>query len=141
MPKMFLNGTAMSGQKDHGAHQGSTFLGPTRTAGRYRFFAVRDEFPGLLPVSTRGRVIDGELYDIPENVLRDSLLPAEPPELELGEIELADGTTVCAMLLVPSRLDPQDKVVDIAELGGFRAYQAFLAANARLAETLGLPAP
>jgi gamma-glutamylcyclotransferase (GGCT)/AIG2-like uncharacterized protein YtfP len=137
MPKMFLNGTAMSGQKDHNAHRGSTFLGPTRTAGRYRFFAVRDEFPGLLAVSTRGRMIEGELYDIPEAVLRDSLLPAEPPELELGEIELADGSTVNAMLLVPSRLAAGDKVVDIAELGGFRNYQAFLAANERLDETLG----
>jgi gamma-glutamylcyclotransferase (GGCT)/AIG2-like uncharacterized protein YtfP len=138
MPKMFLNGTAMSGQKDHGAHQGSTFLGPTRTAGKYRFFAVRDEFPGLLPVTTRGRMIEGELYDIPEDVLRQSLLPAEPRELELGEIELADGSAVKAMLLVPSRLDPGDKVVDIAELGGFRTYQSFLAANERLHENLGL---
>ena len=134
---MFLNGTAMSGQKDHSAHHGSTFLGPARTAGKYRFFAVRDEFPGLLPVDVRGRMIDGELYDIPEEVLRDSLLPAEPRELELGEIELADGSIVHAMLLVPSRLDPQDKVVDIAELGGFRTYQAFLAANERLSELLG----
>jgi gamma-glutamylcyclotransferase (GGCT)/AIG2-like uncharacterized protein YtfP len=138
MPKMFLNGTAMWGQKDHGAHEGSTYVGPARTAGLYRFFAVRDEFPGLFPVGKGGRAIDGELYEIPEHVLRDKLLPAEPRELELGEIELSDGTSVHAMILVPSRLDPADKVVDIAELGGFRAYQAFLAANARLAETLGL---
>jgi hypothetical protein len=137
MPKMFLNGTAMSGQKDHDAHKGSTFLGPTRTAGKYRFFAVRDEFPGLLPVNVGGRMIEGELYDIPEEVLRASLLPAEPPELDLGEIELADGSVVHAMILVPSRLDPADKVVDIAELGGFRTYQSFLAANERLNETLG----
>jgi len=82
-------------------------------------------------------MIEGELYDIPEAVLRDSLLPAEPRELELGEIELADGSTVNAMLLVPSRLEAGDKVVDIAELGGFRNYQAFLAANERLDETLG----
>jgi len=93
MTLMFLNGTAMSGQKDHGSHAGSTFLGPARTAARYRFFAVRDEFPGLYPVKTGGRVIDGELYDIPEDVLRGRLLPSEPPELELGEIELAGRGT------------------------------------------------
>jgi gamma-glutamylcyclotransferase (GGCT)/AIG2-like uncharacterized protein YtfP len=138
MARMFLNGTAMWGQKDHGCHAGSTFLGPARTAGRYRFIAVRDEFPGLLPVERGGRAIIGELYDIPEAVLRDQLLPAEPRELELGQIELDDGEEVHAMLLVASRLDPADKVVDIAELGGFRAYQAFLAANARLPEVLGL---
>ena len=136
MTLMFLNGTAMSGQKDHGAHAGSTFLGPARTTARYRFFAVRDEFPGLLPVASGGRCIDGELYDIPDDVLHDHLLPSEPAELEFGEIELIDGETVRAMLLVPSRIQDGDKVVDIAELGGFRAYQRFLAANARLAETL-----
>lgn len=136
MTLMFLNGTAMSGQKDHGSHAGSTFLGPARTAARYRFLAVRDEFPGLYPVATGGRVIEGELYDIPEDVLRDQLLPSEPTELEIGEIELIDGEPVLAMRLVPSRLRAGDKVVDISELGGFRAYQRFLAANARLDETL-----
>jgi gamma-glutamylcyclotransferase (GGCT)/AIG2-like uncharacterized protein YtfP len=134
---MFLNGTAMSGQKDHASHTGSTFLGPARTAAKYRFLAVRDEFPGLLPVRQGGRPIIGELYDMPEPVLRDQLLPAEPPELELGQIELEDGDVVNAMILVPSRLAAGDKVVDIAELGGFRAYQAFLRANAHLDETLG----
>jgi gamma-glutamylcyclotransferase (GGCT)/AIG2-like uncharacterized protein YtfP len=141
MPKMFLNGTAMSGQKDHGAHGGSVFLGPARTAGKYRFFAVRDEFPGLFPVPSGGRSIVGELYDIPEDVLRDHLLPSEPQELEFGEIELEDGEVVNAMILVPARLAPGDKVVDIAELGGFRAYQAFLASNARLPDILGIPRP
>jgi hypothetical protein len=136
MPRMFLNGTAMWGQKDHGAHAGSSFVGPARTAARYRFIAVRDEFPGLLPVAVGGRPIDGELYDIPDAILRDRLLPSEPAELEFGAIELADGESVAAMLLVPTRLDPGDKVVDISELGGFRAYQAFLRANERLGEML-----
>lgn len=138
MPLMFLNGSAMTGQKDHGCHAGSTFLGPARTAGTYRFFAVRDEFPGLLPVTSGGRSIDGELYDMPDDVLYGQLLPAEPAELELGTITLIDGEEVHAMILRPERLVAGDKVVDISELGGFRAYQRFLAANARLAETLGL---
>ena len=137
MPLMFLNGTAMSGQKDHGAHAGSTFLGPARTAARYRFVAVRDEFPGLFPVEVAGRMIDGELYDIPVEVLSERLLPSEPPELELGTITLADGEEVHAMLLRPERLAPGDPVVDISELGGFRSYQRHLAANHRLGEVLG----
>ncbi len=132
MTQMFLNGTAMSGQKDHGSHAGSTFLGPARTAARYRFFAVRDEFPGLYPVPAGGRCIDGELYEIPDEILRHRLLPAEPAELELGRIELIDGEEVAAMLLMPSRLVAGDKVVDIAELGGFRAYLRFLEANAHI---------
>jgi gamma-glutamylcyclotransferase (GGCT)/AIG2-like uncharacterized protein YtfP len=135
---MFLNGTAMQGQKDHGAVAGTTFLGPARTAPGYRFFAVRDEFPGLFPVATGGGGIVGELYRMTEEQLLEGLLPAEPAELELGEIELDDGRTVNAMHLVPSRLVPGDKVVDITPLGGFRAYQAFLAANEVVRETLGL---
>lgn len=136
MTLMFLNGTAMSGQKDYACHTGSTFLGPARTTAGYRFFAVRDEFPGLLPVGSGGRCIEGELYDMPDPVLRNQLLPAEPHELELGTITLIDGEQVHAMLLQPERLKPGDQVVDISELGGFRAYQRFLASNQRLDSVL-----
>jgi hypothetical protein len=136
MPQFFLNGTAMSGQKDHQAITGAVFLGATRTAPRYRFIAVRDEFPGLLPVNEFGMSIEGELYDLPEEVLHRSLLPQEPPELVLGSIELIDSREVLAMQLVPDRLRPTDPIVDIADFGGWRAYQAFKASNQRLPEVL-----
>jgi hypothetical protein len=136
MTLMFLNGTAMAGQPDHESHAGSTFLGPARTAAAYRFYAIRDTFPGLYPTTAGGRVIEGELYDIPDDILRAKLLPAEPPELELGEVVLIDGERVRGMLLVPSRLDPADRIVDIAELGGFRAYQRFLSWNAKARSVL-----
>ena len=135
--RMFLNGTAMSGQADHGAIGGATLLGARRTAPVYRFFAVRDAYPGLLPVPEGGRSILGELYEMPEALLLEGLLPQEPPELELGTIELDDGETVHAMLLQPGRLPAGDKVVDIADLGSWRAYQAHLAANAALPVLLG----
>jgi hypothetical protein len=136
MTRMFLNGTAMAGQKDAHSHGGSTFLGPARTAARYRFLVVRDEFPGLFEVGRGGRSIEGELYEIPESVLRGDLLPNEPAELAFGSIELLDGEVVHAMLLQPDRLNPADKVVDVSELGGFRAYQRHLSANARLPSLL-----
>jgi hypothetical protein len=126
---MFLNGTAMSGQKDHHAIAGARFLGPARTAARYRFYAVRDEYPGLFPVAAGGVEVVGELYEMTEDVLFTSLLPEEPPELEIGTIALADGSIVNSMQLQPERLVDTDKVVDISVLGGWRAYQAFLAAN------------
>lgn len=145
MRRMFLNGTAMSGQKDHGAVAGATFLGPARTAPHYRFFAVRDTFPGLFPVAEGGASIVGELYELPEEMLYGSLMPEEPAELELGVIELDDGQIVNAMHLQPERLVPGDLVVDITAIGGFRGYQAFVAANAdlrnlrNLRSTLDLP--
>jgi len=142
MRRMFLNGTAMRGQKDHGAVVGATFVGAARTAPGYRFFAVRDEFPGLFPVESGGGSIVGELYEMTEEQLLEGLMPEEPAELALGEIQLEDGATVNAMHLVPSRLVDGDKVVDITAIGGFRAYQAFLADNdpgtGAVRRTLGL---
>ena len=138
---MFLNGTAMRGQKDHSAVDGATFLGPARTAARYRFLAVRDEFPGLFAVPEGGTGIVGELYEMTDELLLQGLLPGEPAELDLAEIELDDGRTVNAMHLAPARLVPGDRVVDITAFGGFRAYQAFLADNAGpevVRATLGL---
>ncbi len=139
MTLMFLNGTAMYGQKDHACHSGSEFLGPAQTTAAYRFFSVRDEFPGLLPVDAGGRCIAGELYDIPDAILETRLLPSEPKELELGTIRLVDGEEVAAMLLRPDRLVAGDRLVDISELGGFRSYQRFLIANSRLGAVLGRP--
>ena len=137
---MFLNGTAMSGQPHHHAVDGARFLGPVRTAALYRFYAVRDSFPGLYPIPAgadlTGASIEGELYELPEEMLYDSLMPEEPAELELGVVELADGSVVNAMHLQFERVVPGDKVVDIAGLGGWRAYQAFLDDQARLTAAL-----
>ncbi len=134
---MFLNGTAMSGQKDYNSHTGSNFLGQVRSSASYRFFVIRDEFPGLYPVSQNGRSILGELYEMSDRILSESLLPAEPKELKLGQIELEDGRSVSAMILQTDRLASGDKVVDISEIGSFRIYQAFLRDNSNIKVLLG----
>jgi gamma-glutamylcyclotransferase (GGCT)/AIG2-like uncharacterized protein YtfP len=137
---MFLNGTAMSGQPDHHAVAGARFLGAARTAALYRFYAVRDAFPGLYPIPAGselvGASIEGELYELPEEMLYDSLMPEEPAELELGVVELADGSVVNAMHLQFERIGSGDSVVDIAGLCGWRAYQEFVADQRRLAAAL-----
>jgi len=119
---MFLNGTAMSGQPDHGNVAGARFLGEGRTADRYRFYSVRDEFPGLVP-SDDGAGIVGEVYEIDDAVWRDVLLPSEPSELDPGEVELDDGRRVTAMILDLERVPPTDRV-DITAHGGWRRYLA-----------------
>lgn len=139
MQQMFLNGTAMSGQPDHSVIAGSArLIGPATTAAIYRFFAVRDEFPGLFPVESGGEAITGELYEMSDELLFDILLPQEPRELEIGTIELSDGSSVRAMILQPSRIQPGDKIVDIATFGGWRNYQTHLTANARAYDLLGI---
>ena len=53
--------------------------------------------------------------------LREVLLPAEPDGLELGVIELADGTGSFAMVLRRPRPDLPTK--DISAFGSWRAYR------------------
>lgn len=132
--KMFLNGTAMSGQPDHHQLHQAPFLGSVATARRYHFYAVRDEFPGLVPAEDNGASIQGELYDIDDETWRTSLGPAEPEELSLGEIELADGMIVYAMILDLGVVAPED-LTDITDLGCWRRHLATAGLGAPKART------
>jgi hypothetical protein len=123
---MFVNGQAMSGGSLNGALAGARFLGPATTAPRYRFYSVRDEFPGLHPVAENGRAVPGELYEVSYEILREHLLPNEPPELELGVIELEDGTGSLSMRMRAEALTAPG-VRDISDAGGWRAYLAGVA--------------
>ncbi|MBV9338161.1 MAG: hypothetical protein JO262_21775 [Solirubrobacterales bacterium] len=123
MPPMFLNGGGMRGGPVHHHIEGVPLHGELRTAPKYRFYSVRDEFPALVPVADGGAAIVGELYDLPMDVLHRSLLPAEPHELELGTIELEDGRLSFAMLLRREVLEQGAGLIDITEHGGWRAYR------------------
>jgi gamma-glutamylcyclotransferase (GGCT)/AIG2-like uncharacterized protein YtfP len=123
---MFLNGTAMSGQRDHHAVEKSRFLGEARTKPAYRFYAVRDEFPGLVPAPEGGTSIVGELYEMDFNIWQGSLLPSEPDELVPGWVELADGRTARVMVLELDRVRPGDRLVEISQFQGWRQYQSWL---------------
>ncbi|UOE21834.1 hypothetical protein NI17_003810 [Thermobifida halotolerans] len=128
---MFVNGQAMSGGEINHALSGAVFLGPAETAPLYRFYSVRDEFPGLHPVGPGGFGVPGELYEVDYARLRDRLLPEEPPELELGVIELSDGTGSLAMRMRAEALDAPG-VTDISGAGGWRAYLAAPARKERM---------
>jgi gamma-glutamylcyclotransferase (GGCT)/AIG2-like uncharacterized protein YtfP len=117
---MFLNGSAMEGGALHDRLTGMYLLEGIATAEKYAFYSIRDEFPGLYP-SSCGGAIAGELYSLSYEVLRDTLLPSEPPELELGVIELEDGTATLSMLLRTDWLR-NSTVSDITRFGGWRAY-------------------
>jgi hypothetical protein len=83
MAELFCNGGAMRGGNLHHNVAMHPFLGAVRTAPIYRFFSVRDEFPGLLLSPENGASIEGELYDVPMENIRTDFLPEEPAELEL----------------------------------------------------------
>ena len=120
--RMFVNGQALAGGSINFALEGATFLGPVNTAAKYRFYAVRDEFPGLVPTQEGAAKIPGELYELSYAQLRESLLPNEPEELELMVIELEDGSGSLSMRLRESAIS-LPAVVDITASGGWLAYQ------------------
>ena len=121
--RMFVNGQAMSGGSLNSALADAEFLGPAETAPKYRFYSVRDEFPGLHPVPTGGHTVPGELYAVTYRILREHLLPGEPPELELGVIELSDDSGSLSMRMRPEAFGLPG-VTDISEAGGWRAHLA-----------------
>jgi hypothetical protein len=121
MPYMFLNGGGMRGGSLHHLLRGAELVAETSTAPRYRLHSAGDRYPALQPVTDGGAAIAGEVYELALEVLRDSLLPAEPPELELGVIELADGSASLGMIL-RGACPPLDDLTDITGYGGWRAY-------------------
>ena len=119
---LMVNGEAMRGGRLHHHVADHPFVGDVQTAPRYRFFSVRDAFPGLAPATEgEGGTVRGEVYDVPLEVVRDAFLPDEPPELELGVVELADGTASLCMVLRADRQGHRD-LTDITGFGGWRAY-------------------
>jgi hypothetical protein len=123
MPPMFLNGGAMRGGPVHHHIESVPLIGELRTAPKYRFYSVRDEFPALVATVAGGAAIMGELYDVPIDMLHHSLLPAEPPELELGTIELGNGLVSFAMLLRREVVERGAGLIEITNYGGWRAYR------------------
>jgi gamma-glutamylcyclotransferase (GGCT)/AIG2-like uncharacterized protein YtfP len=124
MPLIFLNGTGMAGQATHWIVGDSPLVAQTSTAPRYRFHAVDGAYPALEDVGRdQGASVVGEVYDVSYAQLREVLLPAEPAGLELGAIELADGTGSLAMILRHEHTRTDD-LTDISDLGSWRDYQS-----------------
>jgi gamma-glutamylcyclotransferase (GGCT)/AIG2-like uncharacterized protein YtfP len=121
MVLLMTNGEGMRGGAVHHTIAEHPFMGEVETAAKYRFFSVRDEFPGLVLVAEGGSAVQGELYDVPLEVVRDSFLPSEPPELELSVVELSDGRAALGVMLRP---EESGRHREITEYGGWRAYRA-----------------
>ena len=128
MTRMFLNGTAMSGGALHHILKGAPLVAAVRTAPKYRFYSVGDRFPAIEAVAEGGVSVAGELYDIPWDVLENSVLPSEPAELELGVIELEDGSGCLSMIRRASYVEP-DVYRDISEHADWRTYKATVEAG------------
>lgn len=123
MALIFLNGGGMQGGPLHSQLQGTPMVCRARSAAKYRYFSVRDKFPAMHESGSASVV--GELYDLPLKVLRDHLVPAEPPELEIGVIELEDGSAALATVLRDAVVEPllqSGDIRDISYLGDWREF-------------------
>jgi pimeloyl-ACP methyl ester carboxylesterase/gamma-glutamylcyclotransferase (GGCT)/AIG2-like uncharacterized protein YtfP len=117
--RFLIMGTFMRGQPGHGNLGRATFLGPVRTAPRYRLWFVDGRWPALVP-DEHGVSIDGELYEVDEPQL-DRLATLEPPGWARGPVELADGTAAAAFLGHP---DLRSRGVDVSSHGGWAEFVA-----------------
>ncbi|MGZ3504633.1 MAG: allophanate hydrolase-related protein [Vulcanimicrobiaceae bacterium] len=103
--RFFICGSALRGQPDNGNLGDASFLGPARTAPKYRLHSVKDGWhPGIYEVERDGISILGELYELTP-AQHATLMAGEPPDMYQSTIEMEDGTSAEAMLF-PRELIP-----------------------------------
>jgi AGZA family xanthine/uracil permease-like MFS transporter len=119
--QLFVNGTLMRDLKLHANLDGATFLEATSTAPVYRIHSIGDVHPGMYEVAEGGVSVEGELYEVPDEVWQ-RVEAGEPPGLYRGPVKLADGRVVPG-ILYPREM-AEGRHPDISEHGGWRAYWA-----------------
>ncbi|WP_369239172.1 allophanate hydrolase [Streptomyces sp. R21] len=99
---------------------GATLDRTTTTAPVYRLHALPTvpPKPGLVHVGEGGAAIEAEVWRLPAEGL-GRLLAALPRPMALGQVELADGSSVPGFLCEPAALPDAP---DITTHGGWRAY-------------------
>ena len=139
---LFVVGAHLTGQPLNAqlVRAGGTLVGPARTAGGYRLYALATEppKPGLVRVleggpgagtapgrSTgadggAGRGIEGEIWRLPASGF-GAFTAAVPAPMTIGTVELADGQQVSGFLVEPYAVEGAP---DITRFGGWRAYAA-----------------
>lgn len=120
---VFICGSALQGQPDHGNLQSATFLGEAQTAPDYRLHSVKDGWhPGIYAVNSDGISIPGELYRLTP-AQYEYLVSTEPPNMYPAAVELVGGGSAIAMLY-PQTLIEENNWPDISSYGGWAAYKA-----------------
>lgn len=125
---VFICGSALRGQPDHGNLQAAQFIREAKTAPHYRLHAVKEGWhPGIYAVPTDGIGIPGELYALTTDQY-EYLVSTEPPDMYPAEVELENGETAIA-ILYPQALIEANHWPDISHYGGWAAYKAASEAN------------
>ncbi len=100
---------------------GGRLVSATRTAPRYRLYALPDgRRPGLVRVAEQGAAIDIEVWQIP-SVSFGAFVARIAPPLGVGTIELESGAGVLGFLC---EAYAAHSAVDITRHGGWRRFKA-----------------
>jgi len=107
---------------------GAVFIEATKTAPRYRLYALAGTTPpkpGLVrqPESADGDAIAIELWDVPLRTFGAFVAQVSAP-LAIGSVETADGRIVKGFVCEPAAVAAGAQSLDITAYGGWRAYLA-----------------
>ena len=119
---LVVAGAHLSGQPlNHQLRErGGRLLGAVHTAETYRLYALDTVplKPGLLRVSSGGRSIAAEVWELPPSEFADFVAHVPPP-MAVGSVLLDDGSWLPGFLCEPVALET---AVDITDYGGWLAY-------------------
>jgi gamma-glutamylcyclotransferase (GGCT)/AIG2-like uncharacterized protein YtfP len=121
--RVFICGSALRGQPDHGNLQTARFIKESRTRPLYRLHAAGDGWhPAIYQVAEGGISIPGEVYELTVEQY-EHLAGTEPPHMYPADVVLEDGEVLTAFLY-PQELVEEYRWPDISHLGGWAAYKA-----------------
>lgn len=121
--RVFICGSALKGQPDHGNLQSAKFIRSAQTRASYRLHSAAEGWhPAIYQVEENGVSIPGEVYELTKEQY-DYLVSTEPPNMYPSDVILDDGEVLTAMLY-PRELIEKYGWLDISDLGGWAAYKA-----------------
>ncbi len=121
--RIFICGSALRGQPDHGNLGNAQFIREASTQPLYRLHAAGNGWhPAIYPVETGGIAIPGEVYELTTEEF-EYLAANEPPNMYPSNVVTEDGEVLTAFLY-PRELVEQYQWEDISHLGGWAAYKA-----------------
>lgn len=122
---IFICGSALRGQPDHGNLGDAQFIKEIKTQPLYRLHAAENGWhPAIYQVEEGGISIPGEVYEISLEQF-EALAASEPPNMYPNDVILEDGDTATAFLY-PRELVEKYNWPDISDYGGWAAYKKSL---------------
>jgi gamma-glutamylaminecyclotransferase len=119
---VFICGSALRGQPDHGNLGDAKFMRSIGTEPIYRLHAAENGWhPAIYEVTEGGMSIPGEIYEMTAAAF-EYLAANEPPHMYPAEIKLA-GDAVATAFLYPRELVEQYNWLDVSHYGGWTTYK------------------